>query len=102
MALPSIRIHLAGRISLEADGQVADQQSFAGQQGRLAFAYLVVERSRPVARTELAEVLWPETLAPSWDSALSAIVSKLRATLGKVGLDGQSVLTSVRPETLTE
>ncbi len=71
-----------------------DQQAFPGQQGRLAFAYLVCERSRPVSRAELAEVLWPASLAPSWDTALSAIVSKLRTLCGKAGLDGSAVLTS--------
>ena len=94
LAPPSIRIHLAGRISLEVDGQRIDQPAFPGQQGRLAFAYLVGERGRPVARTELADVLWRSTLPPAWDTALSAIVSKLRALLGKAGLHGATVLMS--------
>ena len=88
----SVRVHLAGRLSLEVDGVRVDQPQFPGQQGRLAFAYLVSERGRPVARSELAEVLWPKTLAPSWDSALSAIVSKLRAVISGTGLDGSAVL----------
>ena len=87
-------MHLAGRISLEVDGHRVEQQAFPGQQGRLAFAYLACERGRPVARAELAEVLWPADLPPAWDSALSAIISKLRSLLGKVGLDPTQSLTS--------
>jgi SARP family transcriptional regulator, regulator of embCAB operon len=91
---PSIRVHLAGRISIEVDGQRVDQQAFPGQQGRLVFAFLVAERSRPVARSELADLLWPEGVTPAWETALSAIVSKLRGVLGKVGLDGSTALSS--------
>jgi DNA-binding SARP family transcriptional activator len=91
---PSVRIHLAGGISIEVDGNRVDQAAFPGQQGRLAFAFLVSERSRPMARSEFADVLWPTTPAPAWETALSAIVSKLRSVLGKVGLDAAATLTS--------
>ena len=94
LASHTIRIHLAGRLTVDVNGTRIEQQAFPGQQGRLAFAYLVTERSRPVARSELAEVLWPTTLAPSWDAALSAIVSKIRTLLARAGLDGATVLTS--------
>ena len=54
-----------------------------GRQGRLAAAFLLTERSRPVSRDELADVLWPDTPPPRFDVALSAIVSKLRVVLGR-------------------
>lgn len=94
MASPAIRVHLAGRVSLEVDGHRVEQQAFPGQQGRVAFAYLVCERSRPVSRAELAGVLWSAELPAAWDSALSAIISKLRSLLGKAGLDATQALTS--------
>lgn len=56
-----------------------------GAQGRLARAALVVER-RPLARDQLAEVLWGERLPRRWTSALHALVSKLRSSLTSVGL----------------
>ncbi len=91
----AIRIHLAGGISIECDGERVDQQVFPGQQGRLAFAFLVSERGRPVARPELAHVLWPpDELPAAWETALSAIVSKLRSLLGKIGLDSVATITS--------
>lgn len=92
METTPIRIYLTGRICIEAGGEIRGQRAFQSQQGRLAFAYLVCERTRPVTRTELAEALWSERLPPSWDTALSAIVSRLRALLSRTGLDGPGVL----------
>lgn len=94
MAPHSVRIHLAGRVSLEVDGQLVDQSAFPGQQGRLAFAFLVSEGSRPVARAELVDVLWPNEAPPSAEAALSAIISKLRSVLRHAGLDPASLTSS--------
>lgn len=90
-----IRIYLTGRLTVEAGDRLLGPQHFPGQQGRVAFAYLVAERSRPVTRAELAEALWPGRRPPAWGAALSAIVSKLRALLGAAGLDGSTALTGV-------
>ncbi len=74
----SIRIYLAGRVALEVDGRVLiDQQQFRGRQGRLLFAYLVSERTRPVSREELSSVLWTEGMPTAWEVAVSALISKL-------------------------
>lgn len=89
-----IRIYLSGRISIEAGEQVLGPEEFPGHQGRAAFAYLAIERSRPVSRAELAEALWPGPLPPSWDGALSAVLSKLRSLLVRAGLDGRAALGS--------
>jgi DNA-binding SARP family transcriptional activator len=94
LAAPTVRIHLAGRVSLEVDGRLFDQAAFPGQQGRLAFAYLVSERSRPVGRSELTDALWPAEAPPSCETALNAIVSKLRSLLARAGLDGSATLAS--------
>ncbi|MFL5483672.1 MAG: BTAD domain-containing putative transcriptional regulator [Gemmatimonadaceae bacterium] len=81
-----VRIHLAGRVSLEVCGQLFDQPEFPGQQGRVAFAYLAAERGRPVERTELADALWPSEVPSSSDTALNAVMSKLRALLVRAKL----------------
>jgi DNA-binding SARP family transcriptional activator len=52
-----------------------------GRQGRLLFAYLVVNRDRVASRSELAEALWPRELPSAPDLALSALLSKLRKAL---------------------
>lgn len=89
-----LRIYLTGRITIEAGDLLLGPHDFPGQQGRAAFAYLVCERSRPVSRSELADALWTAEPPPSWDAALSAILSKLRAVLSRAGLDGSEVLSS--------
>jgi SARP family transcriptional regulator, regulator of embCAB operon len=90
----SLRVYLTGRMCVEADGTLLDAAAFPGMQGRLAFAYLVSERSRPIARSELVEALWPGALPPSYETALSAVVSRLRALLGRAGLPGATALAS--------
>jgi DNA-binding SARP family transcriptional activator len=89
-----MRVYLAGRVCLEAGDQLFGPIDFPGRQGRVAFAYLVAERGRPVPRESLASVLWPGERAPAWESALSALISKLRALFTKAGLDGAAVLTA--------
>jgi DNA-binding SARP family transcriptional activator len=85
-------VYLAGRMCIEAGEVVIDQQDFPGHQGRLAFAYLVCERGRPVSRSELVDVLWPQDTVAATDVAVSAIVSKLRAILTRAGLRGSEAL----------
>ena len=48
------------------DGQVlVTETRFRGKQGRLVFAYLVRERTRPVPKEELATVIWPHEMSPA-------------------------------------
>jgi SARP family transcriptional regulator, regulator of embCAB operon len=93
---PSVRVYLAGRVSVESPNGVLRSEQFPGQQGRVAFAYLALERASPVTHAELAEVLWPAELPPAWGAALSAIVSKLRSLVVKSGLGDAVMVTSSR------
>jgi DNA-binding SARP family transcriptional activator len=61
-----------------------------GRQGRLLFAYLTVNRDRAASRDELIEMLWPQGLPSAPDSALSALLSKLRRVLPAGALEGGS------------
>jgi len=88
-----LRVFLAGRVAVETGSAVIDERRFPGRQGRLLFAYLVVEQGRPVPRDELAEVLWGEALPATWDKALTVIASKLRSLLTEIGVGGASALT---------
>jgi YVTN family beta-propeller protein len=72
---------------------VTDDRRFPGRQGRLLFAYLVVEQGRAVPREELAEALWGEDPPATWEKALTVLVSKLRGLLAGHGIDGSSALT---------
>ncbi len=88
-----IRIALAGRVAVEVDGSAVDDGGL-GRLGRLALAYLVTERHRPVTRSELAELLWGEDLPRSWETSLRGVALRLRAVLAAAGLPAAEALTS--------
>jgi SARP family transcriptional regulator, regulator of embCAB operon len=91
----SIRVYLTGPLAIEVNGNtVVEERSFRGRQSRLAFAYLVVERTRPVGREEIAEVLWPGEMPPAWTGALSALISRLKGLLTTAGLDASGMFIS--------
>jgi len=87
-----LRIYVTGWVAVEVDGRVViDERQFRGKQGRLLFVYLVSERSRPVAKEELASVLWPDEQSESWEAALSALTSRLAALLSSDELESQGL-----------
>ena len=88
-----LRVMLAGQVALET-GRGRTPASGLGRLGRLAFAYLVSERHRPVPRDELADVLWGEDPPKSWETSLRVVVSKLRGWLATAGVDPATALTS--------
>jgi YVTN family beta-propeller protein len=88
-----LKVFLAGRVAIETNGVVIDEERFQGRQGRLFFAYLVAEQGRAVPRDELAEALWGRAPPASWDKSLTVIASKLRNVLADHGIDGASALT---------
>jgi ABC-type transport system substrate-binding protein/DNA-binding SARP family transcriptional activator/streptogramin lyase len=90
----ALRVFLAGRVAIETESLVPDDVRFPGRQGRLLFAYLVLEQGRPLPRDELAEALWGDTLPATWEKALTVLVSKLRTLLAQAGVDGTRALTS--------
>jgi len=90
----STTISLAGRVAVTVEGHPSPPADL-GPLARVAFAYLVLERHRPVSRDELAEALWGEGLPPTWRSALRGVVSRLRAFLNAAGLRGSGVVSNV-------
>jgi DNA-binding SARP family transcriptional activator len=91
-----LRIYLTGRISIESGATLVEERDLAGRQGRLAFTFLSAERHRPVAREELTSVLWPLSLPREVETALGAILSKLRAALKRAGVSGAAGSVEVR------
>jgi len=89
-----LRIYLAGEVAVERGDQLLREAELAGRQGRLALVYLVAERERAVTQSELAELLWPDSLPPSWPVALSAVISKLRRRLATLGLDRDRIIAN--------
>ncbi len=87
-----MRIYLAGELQVELGDRLLRESELGGPQGRFALAYLVTERKRAVAQSELADALWSGSPPNSWTLALSAVVSKLRSRLGALGLDRTRII----------
>jgi DNA-binding SARP family transcriptional activator len=92
LELVGLRIYLTGTVQVELGQRLLRESQLGGPQGRFVLAYLVTERKRAVTQGELAEALWPDSLPPSWALALSAIVSRLRARLGGIGLPRSRII----------
>src|SRR5215213_10182681 len=88
-----VRVSVAGVVELQVDGAQVDLSSL-GRVGRHFWVYLVCERHRPVAKDELADVLWGEDLPRSWDQMLRGNASKLRTILARAGLEPVVTLKS--------
>lgn len=88
-----LRVCLAGHVRVESDAGASDAVGL-GRLGRVALAYLVVHRHRPVPRVELADVLWNEELPRSFDQLVRGLASKIRAVLQEAGLDPTQTLTT--------
>jgi DNA-binding SARP family transcriptional activator len=90
-----LRIYLRESLILEYDGKVVLREgAFRARQDRLLFAYLTLHRDRAVSREELAQVLWPGPDEAASDSALKALLSRLRSCLEPAGAAGLALGTS--------
>jgi DNA-binding SARP family transcriptional activator len=90
------RIQLCGRLVAELDGRRIDHR-LPSRQGRLLFVYLALNRERAVSRDELVEALWPYAIPAAAPSALSVLLSKLRAAVGPEMLSGRGELRLTPP-----
>ena len=86
-----VRIQICGPLAIEADGERLDAR-LPGRQGRLLFAYLVVNRHRYIPRDELAEALWRDPDPAAVDARLNPLLSKLRRVFGADAVDGRSTI----------
>ena len=74
-------ISLCGRLAVERDG-ASLTQPLPGRQGRVLFAYLVLNRARDMTRDELEAVAWPDAPPASPRAGLSTLLARLRRVLG--------------------
>lgn len=88
------RLYLTGGVRLDGPTGSFTEADLPGNQGRLVLVVLAVER-RPIARAELADIVWGEQPPDQWSGALAAIVSKVRTLLTACGLDGHDAVGSV-------
>ena len=82
-----MRIYLTGRLMVETESGLLDEQDFPARQGRIAFAYLVLNRRRPIPRLELSAALWGDSPPEAWEASLSALLSRLRRLFRKPAID---------------
>lgn len=92
----STRIQVCGRLVVVWNGERAEQR-LPSRQGRLLFTYLVVTRHRPRSREALVDAVWPVGRPGTPDSALNALLSKLRAVLGREAIAGRDEPRLVLP-----
>src|SRR4051794_33571331 len=81
-------VQLCGRFVVELHGRRVEQR-FPSRQGRVLFAYLVLQRPRAVGRQELIEAIWGGEQPANRASALTVLLSKLRAGVGADVLVGR-------------
>jgi len=91
-ATGNLKIYLTGEVRIEAGGKVIEGTRLPGRLGRLAFAYLVAERDRPVPREELAETLWGGEPPRTWEKGAAVLISRLRTLLSEIRVDGGDLL----------
>jgi DNA-binding SARP family transcriptional activator len=85
------RIQLCGRLAVELAGRELTSALPEGQ-ARVLFTYLTVTRALPSGRDELIEALWPSRAPAGADTALSALLSRLRSALGGDVLTGRGAV----------
>ncbi len=94
------KIQLCGAFAVELDGERLEG-ALPGRQGRLLFAYLTVNRSRPVERGALLDVLWPDAPPSGAETTLRGLIFRLRQALGDERLTGKSQVRLKLPEAVT-
>ena len=94
------QISLCGTFKVQLDGKRVDQQ-LPGRGGRLAFAYLVISRDRPVSRDALAAAIWEDNAPRNPDSALRTLLTRLRSVVGPETVSGRSEVSLALPQGAT-
>jgi DNA-binding SARP family transcriptional activator len=85
------RIQLCGPTVVERHGERVEGR-LPGRQGRVLFAYLVLNRHRMVGRDELIDALWPGEPRTAGQTGLNPLISKLRRMLGPGVIEGRTTL----------
>lgn len=88
---PTDRVYVCGRLVVRLDG-VRLEDRLPGRQGHVLFAALVLHRDRELSRAELVRPIWGDDPPDAVDSALSALLSRLRRALGPDRIEGRARL----------
>jgi len=91
------RIQLCGRFAVDIDGSRIEG-TLPGRRGCVLFAYLVLNRGRPLPRDELLMAGWGADAPAEARSALNVLLSKLRHSLGADHLQGRAQIELLLPQ----
>ena len=91
------KIQLCGRFVVDIDGSRIED-TLPGRKGRVLFAYLVLNRGRPLPRDKLLMAGWGEDAPAEAGNALSVLLSKLRHGLGADRLQGRTEIELLIPQ----
>jgi SARP family transcriptional regulator, regulator of embCAB operon len=80
------RVYLCGRVTVERGGRAISDGALAGPQGRLLLAFLGTRRAQPSSKAQVIDAVWGERTPPSADTAINALVSKVRSALKTLGI----------------
>jgi SARP family transcriptional regulator, regulator of embCAB operon len=81
-----LRVYLCGSVVVEAGERLVRDSALAGPQGRLLFVFLMSRSPQPVSKVDLVHALWGTSPPRSADTALNAVISKLRGVLRTIGV----------------
>ncbi len=81
----TLRLYLAGNVAIEHGVTLVPERRLPGRQGRLTLTVLAWERDRAIPLEELADIVWDGSPPRAWQTALRALVSKLRVVLDEAG-----------------
>lgn len=96
MSRQGTHIQLCGRFSVVLDGRELDS-ALPGRRARQLVALLAVQRPYPVERDILIEGLWPDIPREPGVAALTVLLSKCRAVLGRDALVGRGAVALQLP-----
>jgi DNA-binding SARP family transcriptional activator len=94
--LEPTHVQLCGRLVVELRGQRIEQR-LPSRQGRAVFAYLVLRRPHAVGRDELIDAIWGGAPPKDHATAVTVLLSKLRAAVGGDVLAGRGSVRLVLP-----
>src|SRR5262245_53075965 len=86
----AVPVQICGRVPVEIDGS-RPAGAPPGRQGRVLFCYAVLRRLDVITRDELVDAVWGDAPPRATESALAALLSKLRRALHPVPVDGHRI-----------
>jgi DNA-binding SARP family transcriptional activator len=78
-----VRVFVCGSLRIEFAGGAVNEPAFPGRLGRRLWVYLVLNRRRPVGRSELAAAVWGDSVPDAADASLNALVSRVRGLISR-------------------